>query len=60
MLESLASYIPLAFILGASFAFGIWAFVMVAAKFLPTPSMFGKSGGYPPSAIHQNFRGLSV
>jgi hypothetical protein len=60
MLESLASYIPLAFILGASFAFGNWAFVMVAAKFLPTPSMFGKSGGYPPSAIHQNFRGLSV
>ncbi len=51
MVESLASFMLLAFNLGASFAFGVWAFAMLAAKFLPMPSMFGKSGGDLPSAM---------
>ena len=51
MLESLPSYILFFFILGASFAFGIWSFLVLAARFLPTPSFFGNSLVSPPSVI---------
>lgn len=51
MLEILSSYILLFFIFGASFAFGVWSFLMLAARFLPTPSLFGNSATAPPSVI---------
>lgn len=51
MFVSLPTTILIFFILGASFAFGLWSFVMFAAKFLPTPSLFRNSLATQPSAI---------
>lgn len=51
MLDNLPSYMLLAFILGASFAFGIWSFAMVAGRFLPTPSVLRQPGSEITSSL---------